>query len=42
LFGGSWSTLDVTKAINKLQGFIYSINVLYNYTNSNWQLLGIA
>lgn len=41
LFGGSWNPItSYTTAIFKLQGFIHSINLVFNYTATNWQILG--
>lgn len=40
LFGGSWNPLNNITAVFKLQGFIHSINLAFNYTATNWQILG--
>jgi len=40
VFGGAWDpSTTFTTAYRKIQGYMYSVSYLYNFTASNYQLL---
>lgn len=41
LFGGAWDLTTPTLSSRKLQGFIYSMGIQFNYTATNWQIYGV-